>query len=178
MSMGILIADDDPIFRTALVGRLAASRPFEEVWEAGDGEEAVLLAFKLHPDLILMGLTLPRIGGLEATQLIKSKLPGVRIIVVSTFLDNVYEQAARTYGADSFVGKSMCWSFPDRPQAAPGEHFQTRGGGEDAPARLPSGDSSTDGRCSSVGAGLNDHGGTAFLEFEKGAPRPTGDVNC
>ena len=147
--MGILIADDDPIFRTALVGRLAASRPFEEVWEAGDGEEAVLLAFKLHPGLILMGLTLPRIGGMEATQLIKSKLPGVRIIVVSNFLDNVYEQAARTYGADSFVGKSMCWSFLDRLQAAPGEPFQARGDG-----RMPLQDCRPETRAPTGGAAV------------------------
>jgi DNA-binding NarL/FixJ family response regulator len=106
--MKVLIADDNPTFRTTLKRVLSSKPNVDEVWEAKDGEEAVRLAREVRPDLILIDLAMPRIDGLEATRLIKDHQPFIRIIVVSVHDEPIYHQAASACGADLFLPKSQC----------------------------------------------------------------------
>ncbi len=130
--MNVLIADNDPIFRAVLSRRLKAEEVFQEVWEAEDGEQAVLLALAFRPDLILMDVALAGIGGLNATLLIKAKMPEVRVIVVSAPGGEPYEELARRSGADAFFAKSICWSTLNRLQGATMEDLDGEGGTEAA----------------------------------------------
>jgi DNA-binding NarL/FixJ family response regulator len=83
----ILIADDHPMMREALQTALAEEPDMEVIGEAGNGVEALELARKLAPDLILMDLLMPQMGGLEAVARLQEDLPQVKIMVVSSLED-------------------------------------------------------------------------------------------
>src|SRR5262245_4337021 len=70
--ISVLVTDDDTDCQKALKSLLVAREEIQEVWEAEDGEQAVLSARAFHPRVILMDLSMPRINGLEATRLIKT----------------------------------------------------------------------------------------------------------
>jgi len=108
--MNVLIADDNPNFRSTLKAVLRSRPNIEEVWEAKDGEEAVLLARTLTPDIVLMDLAMPRIDGLEATRLIKDQQPAVRVILLSAHEGEILHRAAAANGADAYLDKSQCAS--------------------------------------------------------------------
>jgi DNA-binding NarL/FixJ family response regulator len=78
-----LVVDDHPLFRRAFSALLASGERFEVLGEAKDGLEAVELARELSPDLIIMDLSMPRMGGIEATRLIKGGLPETVVLVVT-----------------------------------------------------------------------------------------------
>ena len=82
----ILIADDHPIFRDGLRKLLEAESGFEVVGEAADGEEAVNLARRLKPDILLLDLAMPRYTGLDALKGL-TELPSVRTIVLTAALE-------------------------------------------------------------------------------------------
>jgi DNA-binding NarL/FixJ family response regulator len=108
----VLIADDDTGFRKTLRKVMETKRGFE-VSEARDGEEAVQLTRLVHPDLVLMDLSMPRIDGLEAMRMIRAELPGVCIIACSVHDETVYRRAATLHGANAFVTKSRCYAELD-----------------------------------------------------------------
>ena len=107
--MTILIADDDRVFRHTVKQILEVKRGIDVVLEAENGEEAVELARTVQPDLVLMDLAMPRLSGLEATKLIKSKQPEIQVIMLSVHNDEIYRRAALSSGADAFFPKSDCW---------------------------------------------------------------------
>jgi DNA-binding NarL/FixJ family response regulator len=80
--MRVLLVDDHPLFRDG-VRSLLEARGVEVVGEAGDGQEALEEALRLRPDAILMDIAMPRMDGLEATRLIKVRLPGVKIVILT-----------------------------------------------------------------------------------------------
>jgi DNA-binding NarL/FixJ family response regulator len=80
--MRVLLADDHPLFREGVVSLLAA-RNIEIAGEASDGAEAVELCRKLKPDVVLMDLTMPVMGGLEATRLIKAEMPQIKVVILT-----------------------------------------------------------------------------------------------
>ena len=108
--MTVLIADHDKDFRHAVKQALAIRREIGIVWEAGDGEEAVELVRRVQPDLVLMAMSMPRLDGLEATRLIKSKQPEVQVVMFSVHIDEVYRRAAIDSGADAFSTSGECWT--------------------------------------------------------------------
>ena len=119
--MNVLIADDNPAFRSTLKQVLESRPDIEEVWEATDGEEAVRLARERRVDLVLMDLAMPRINGLEATRLIKDSHPGLKVIVFSAHDGAVYHRAARANGADAFLAKSECVSGMEKVEILKGK---------------------------------------------------------
>ncbi|QIN82787.1 response regulator [Rubrobacter tropicus] len=79
----VLVADDHPLFRRAFGAMISAEEGLEAVGEAEDGLEAVELCRELRPDLILMDLSMPRMGGLEATREIKGSFPETVVLIVT-----------------------------------------------------------------------------------------------
>ncbi len=104
--MKILVVDDRPLVRDGIVSLLRAHRQ-EVVGEAGDGAEAVTLARQLRPDLILMDIRMPGMGGLEATRRIKAKLPEIKIVILTVSDDDADVFEAIKSGADGYLLKSL-----------------------------------------------------------------------
>ncbi len=81
----IVIADDHPVVRTGLVGMLSAEPDLTVIGEAGDGEEAVTLALKLQPDVVLMDLRMPGVDGVSATATLTAQAPLVHVVILTTY---------------------------------------------------------------------------------------------
>ncbi len=95
----ILIADDHPVVREGLQGLLSIKPGFEVIGTAEDGEEAVLQARLLQPDVIVMDLEMPRKNGLEAIQEIRAANANAKILVVTSFTEDKKIFAALDAGA-------------------------------------------------------------------------------
>ena len=81
----VLIADDQPLQRAGQALILESADDIHVVAEAGNGEQAISLARTHRPDVVLMDVRMPGIGGIEATGIITRDLPGTRVIVLTTF---------------------------------------------------------------------------------------------
>jgi DNA-binding NarL/FixJ family response regulator len=101
----VLIADDHPHFRDGMRALLLSASDVEVVGEAGDGEKAVSLAEALQPDVILMDLNMPGVGGIEATRRILHTSPHISILVVSMYEDDDSVFAALKAGARGYLLK-------------------------------------------------------------------------
>jgi DNA-binding NarL/FixJ family response regulator len=101
----VLIADDHPHFRDGLRALLISAPDLEVVGEAGDGEQAISLAAKLQPDVILMDLNMPGVGGIEATRRILRTSPHIAILVISMFEDDDSVFTALQAGARGYILK-------------------------------------------------------------------------
>ncbi|CAN5796479.1 response regulator transcription factor [soil metagenome] len=101
----ILIADDHPHFRDGLRALLLSAPDVEVVGEARDGEETVTLAGRLQPDVILMDLNMPGMGGIEATRRILHTSPHISVLVVSMYEDDDSVFAALKAGARGYLLK-------------------------------------------------------------------------
>ena len=105
MSHTILIADDSPLIREALC-EFFEQDDFNVCGEAENGKEAVNRARELHPDLILLDLSMPVMNGLEATRVLRRLMPEVPVIMYSAYADSSTEKAARSAGVCALVSKS------------------------------------------------------------------------
>lgn len=101
----VLIADDHPLFRSGMRALLGAEPEIEVVGEARTGDDALELAAALQPDVILMDLQMPGIGGIEATRRILHTSPHIRILVVTMFEDDQSVFAAMRAGARGYILK-------------------------------------------------------------------------
>lgn len=101
----ILIADDHPLFRAGLRALLASVPDMEVVAEATTGEEAIELARAERPDVAVMDLAMPGIGGIGATRRILEDAPGVRVLVVTMHEDDEAVFAALRAGAHGYLLK-------------------------------------------------------------------------
>lgn len=101
----ILLADDHAVLRTGLRLLLNAQPDIEVVGEAADGAEAMVKARALRPDVILMDLTMPGIGGLEATGRIKGESPGIKVVVLTMHDDPSHLRQLLQAGASGYVLK-------------------------------------------------------------------------
>ena len=101
----VLIADDHPQFRQGLRALLSSATDLEVVAEAGDGERAISLATELQPDVIIMDLHMPGVGGIEATRRIVQGSPHISVLVLSMFEDDDSIFAALQAGARGYLLK-------------------------------------------------------------------------
>lgn len=105
MSHSILIVDDSLFVREALCNLFEREADFDVCGEARDGKEAIEKAQKLHPDLILLDLSMPVMNGLDATRVLKRVMPEVPVIMYSAHSDSSTEKAANSAGVRALVSK-------------------------------------------------------------------------
>ena len=101
----IVLADDHEVVRAGLKAMLEASRGIEIVGEARDGEEAVDRARLLRPDVVVMDLSMPVLGGAEATARLTRELPEVKVLVLTSFDDRGHLTRLLDAGAAGYVLK-------------------------------------------------------------------------
>lgn len=103
--MRVLLVDDHALVRGGLRAVLASTDDCEVVGEAATGEGAVLLVPELRPDVVVMDLSMPGAGGVEATRQVRALLPDVRVLVLTTFSDDHRVRAALGAGATGYLLK-------------------------------------------------------------------------
>ncbi len=103
----IILADDHPLIRTALRQLLQREPDLEVVGEAGDGSEAVELAQRLKPDLVIMDLSMPVMSGVEATKRIKISNPSTLVLVLTVHTDIETIYSILQAGAIGYLVKSV-----------------------------------------------------------------------
>jgi two-component system response regulator NreC len=101
----ILIADDHAMVRQGIAAFLRMSDEFEVVGEAADGVEAIEAVKKLKPEIVLMDISMPRLGGLEATIEIKKINPAIKVLVLTQYEDTVYIRRFFKAGAAGYLLK-------------------------------------------------------------------------
>lgn len=103
----LLVVDDHPPMRMGLVALIKSQAGMDVVAEASDGEEAIEVYEDVRPDIVLMDLRMPGIGGVEAILAIRKKDPEARVIVLSTYdMDEDIHRAIQS-GAKSYLLKDM-----------------------------------------------------------------------
>lgn len=105
MSLRILIADDHGVLRAGLRALLNEETNFEVVGEASTSEEAYRLALRLKPDVILMDLSMPGIGGIEVTRRLRESLPTAKVLILTVHEDAAFLREAMKAGAVGYVVK-------------------------------------------------------------------------
>ena len=103
----VLIADDQTLFREGIKDLLENEKIIEVVGEAGDGLEAVRLARKLKPDVILMDIKLPHLDGVAATRLIRKECPNTNVLVLSSYEDEAHVMEYIQAGANGYLSKML-----------------------------------------------------------------------
>jgi DNA-binding NarL/FixJ family response regulator len=106
----ILVVDDHPIVRSGL-RRLLGGEPGYDIREAAGGREALAVFREWQPDLVILDLSMPGIGGLEVISRLRLQSPAVPILVLSMHTEAIYATRALQAGAAGFIGKN---APPDR----------------------------------------------------------------
>jgi|SRR5215469_12471398 len=105
MVKSVLIAEDHALVRQAICSLFDAQQDFEVCGDAENGKEAVEMAQVLHPDLIVLDLSMPVMNGLEAAHALRRFVPETPIVVVSEYSDLLSEHEARSRGITALVSK-------------------------------------------------------------------------
>ena len=101
----VLTVDDQEVFRDAARDVIAATPGFEPVGEAESGEEATAAVERLRPELVLLDVRMPGIGGIEAARRIRETNPGTVVVLISIEDSDEFAEDARGSGAAAFVRK-------------------------------------------------------------------------
>lgn len=105
---GLLLADDAPIIRSTIARIVSrANKELTPIVEACNGEEAVELARRVRPDIVLMDIKMPGIDGLQATAIIRQELPDAKVIILTAYDEFPYVQKALKLGAVDFLLKPV-----------------------------------------------------------------------
>jgi NarL family two-component system response regulator LiaR len=103
----VMIADDHGMVRRGLAAYLVSAADIEVVAEARDGQEAIRICEVEQPDIILMDLIMPELGGVAATRVIHKKWPEIQIIALTSFQEKELVQEALQAGAISYLLKNI-----------------------------------------------------------------------
>jgi len=103
----VMIADDQTLFREGIKDLLEGEKWIQVVAEAADGQEAVRLAKKLKPDVILMDIKLPKMDGVSATRIIRKDIPETNVLMLSSFEDEAHVMEAIQAGANGYLSKML-----------------------------------------------------------------------
>jgi DNA-binding NarL/FixJ family response regulator len=103
----VLLADDHELVRQGLRTVLDKDEGIRVVGEARDGREAVNMARKLRPDVVLMDISMPIMNGLEATRSVLAHRPSTKVVVLSAHVDDEYMERAKATGAVGYIAKHM-----------------------------------------------------------------------
>ena len=103
----VLIVDDNRYIRHALCEQFQRESDFAVCGEAENGKEAIARARELHPDLIVLDLSMPVMNGLDAARELKRLMPDVPIIMFTSYCDSSTEQQIRLVGISEVVSKSQ-----------------------------------------------------------------------
>ena len=106
----VLIVDDMPQVRQELRQLLQLTDGIEVIGEASDGQEAILQAERLHPDVVIMDLEMPILDGLQATRQIKQRKLAGRVVILSVHSEPEDLDRAMQAGADAFIQKGSPYS--------------------------------------------------------------------
>ncbi|NEA45875.1 response regulator transcription factor [Streptomyces sp. SID10815] len=106
MTIRVLIADDEALLRMAFGTVLEAQPDMAPVGEAADGDQAVRLARRLRPDVVLMDVRMPGTDGIEATRQVVQVSPRSRVLILTTFDLDAYAFAGLSAGASGFLLKN------------------------------------------------------------------------
>lgn len=101
----IVIVDDHTLMRNGLEAMLRLDSGYEVIGVAADGREAIQAAGELKPDIMLIDLTLPRTGGIDAIAQIKRRYPAIRVVALTFHKEDKYIHATLQAGADAYVLK-------------------------------------------------------------------------
>jgi pilus assembly protein CpaE len=105
--LSVIVVDDQAPFRLAARAVVRRTEGFELVGEAANGLEAISLADSLNPDLVLMDINMPEMGGLEATRRIVAEHPDMVVFLCSTYDVNDLPAEAKTSGARAYMNKEQ-----------------------------------------------------------------------
>ncbi len=103
----ILLAEDHVVVREGTRELIQHEDDMEVVGEAGDGEEAVTLASRTQPDVIIMDVNMPRLNGIEATKKIKAMMPQTAILILTAYDNDQYVSALLEAGAAGYLLKNI-----------------------------------------------------------------------
>ncbi|GAA1515971.1 response regulator transcription factor [Kribbella lupini] len=103
--ISLIIVDDHPIVRDGLRGIFDSDPAFDVVGEAGDGAEALTIAGRHRPDVVLLDLRMPGLSGAQLIRALRAQQPTVRILVLTTFDDDTEIHAAIDEGATGYLLK-------------------------------------------------------------------------
>jgi len=101
----VLVVDDQTLFRTGLASLLSDDERVEVVGQAVDGADGVKQAAKLKPDVVLMDIKMPNVDGIEATRQILEAVPGIKVLILTTFETDSQVIQALKAGASGYVLK-------------------------------------------------------------------------
>ncbi|MEK6544371.1 MAG: response regulator transcription factor [Elusimicrobiota bacterium] len=103
----VMICDDQTLFREGLRDVLEEEKDIDIVGEAAAGDEAVNLAKKLQPDVILMDIRLPQMDGISATRIIRRDCPKANVVILSSYEDEAHVLEAIQAGANGYLSKML-----------------------------------------------------------------------
>jgi DNA-binding NarL/FixJ family response regulator len=105
--ISVMIVDDHPLFRQGLRRVIEAEEDMEVIIGVGDGEEALRLAKKMVPDVIMMDVNIPKMNGLQVTRLLKASLPNIGVIMLTAYHDDEQIFHAIKAGAGAYYPKDV-----------------------------------------------------------------------